>query len=174
MTTTENPFGIAEIIARVGAENEGLYLTDRQQHALWDCVLWNAALELLAKVTDYNPAALREQYGDGTNFRDDRETLADLENLQLSVMRDGVRATISKNLADAGKDYVLAILPGARWATFTAEGLTIPEDNYAPPVQLADVVAVVAARVMVAPDGHVLLSRIRGLATTAGNMVRLG
>lgn len=174
MTTTENPFSTAEAIARVGAENEGVYLTHDQRHALWDYVLWNAALELLAKVTDYNPAKLREQYGDGTNFRADRETLDDLENLQLSVMRDGVRATIGTNLADAGKDYVLAILPGARWATFLAEGLAAPEYCYAPPTPLADVVAVIAARVMVARDSDIVLDHIRDLATTAGNMVRLG
>lgn len=165
---TDNPFGVAEAIARVGAENEGLHLTTTQQSSLWDYVMWNAALELLAKVTDYNPAVLREQFGDGTNFRADRETLADLENLQVSVMRDGIKASTP------GADYMLRILPGDRWATFTAESLASPEDDYVPPAQLADVVAVIAARVMITPDGQQFLNYIRDLATIAGNLVSVG
>lgn len=168
MTTTENPLAINDAIARVGADNEGLDLTDEQKQVLRDYVMWNAALELLAEVTPYDRDALREQYGDGSNFRDDRETLADLENLQVSVMRDGVTASVP------GADFGLCILPGARWATFVAEGLAAPEDGYETPLPLADVVAVIAARVMITPGGHAVLDHIRDLATTAGNMVRLG
>jgi len=168
-TAIKNPFGITETIERVGADAEGLYLTHDHKTVLLDYIVWNATLSLLKQVPPYySPSKLREQYGDGTNFRADRETVEDLENLLRLVMVRGGEAS------GPNGDYALKILPGGRWATSLVEWLTAESHNYDVPELPGDVLAATAALAMITPGGQLVLDQVRANALEAARLVHAG
>ena len=166
MTDQSDPYGITQAIERVGADVEGLYLGAEQHAQLLDYVLWNAALDILKQVSTFVPSRLREQFGDGTNFRADRETVQDLENLLVSIMREGAKASTAK------ADYALYILRGGRWSQQLAEFVAPAHSNYYAPELLLDVIGAAAALAMIKPGGTMSLEDVHATATRAATIAR--
>lgn len=166
MTDQSDPYGISQAIERVGADVEGLYLGAEQHTQLLDYVLWNAALDILKQVTTFIPSKLRQQFGDGLNFRADRETVEDLENLLVSIMREGVQASTPQ------ADYMLHILRGGRWSQQLEQFVAPTHARYDAPQLLLDVIGAAAALAMIKPGGTLSLEDVHTTATRAATLAR--